>query len=71
MNLYHYKIRWWGFVPQEVSLTIRVSQLRLVFLPVTEINDSAEVQIEIMGRQKLAKILTKPIFDSNNSKMRN
>ena len=41
------------------------------FLPVTEINDSAEVQIEIMGRQKLAKILTKPIFDSNNSKMRN
>lgn len=29
------------------------------------------VQIEIMGRQKLAKILTKPIFDSNNSKMRN
>lgn len=41
------------------------------FLPVTEINDSAEVQIEIMGRQKLAKILTKPIFDSDNSKMRN
>jgi dimethylglycine dehydrogenase len=41
------------------------------FLPSSEINESTEVQIEIMGRQKIAKILTRPIFDSDNSKMRN
>jgi len=41
------------------------------FLPTSEINDNTEVQIEIMGRQKPAKILTTPIFDTDNSRMRN
>ena len=41
------------------------------FLPSSEINDNTEVQIEIMGRQKPAKILTTPIFDTDNSRMRN
>ena len=41
------------------------------FLPTSEINNNTEVQIEIMGRQKPAKILTTPIFDTDNSRMRN
>ena len=41
------------------------------FLPTSEINDNTKVQIEIMGRQKPAKILTTPIFDTDNSRMRN